>query len=477
MQTIYLVPLSTPQTLTQAAWRRLVAADRLFLLSAQHPCAKPVLDAGLEYTAMDDLYEAAADFDALQTAIVRRLLDVHADCTLAVTGAFDALAAALRREAEGRAQVVILPGVPLGLAAFPESAGARRCCANALPERVTPSETLLIEELDTRLLAGEVKLYLQEYFPDDWEVELAVMQEDGSYAVERLPLDQLDRRKRYGVADVLRVPAAPFEALTRYGVDELFDVLRRLRAPGGCPWDREQTHRTIKEALLEECYETMDAIDREDDDDLVEELGDVLMQVAFHAVIGTERGSFTLRDITTRLVAKLVYRHPHVFGAVQADTSEEVLKNWAALKKAEKHQQTQTDVLRSVPKNFPALLRSRKVQKRAADVGFDWETADDAFIKIGEETAELRAAMEQGGNVAEELGDLLFAVVNVARLLHLEPEFLLAAATDKFIERFMKMEQLALSQGHRLETLSLAEQDALWNAVKEAERAAGTGEF
>ena len=273
MQTIYLVPLSTPQTLTQAAWRRLTSADRLFLLSAQHPCARPVLDAGLAFTAMDDLYEAAEDFDALQTAIARRLLGVHADCTLAVTGAPDALAAALRREAEGRVQVVILPGVPLGLAAFPESAGARRCCANALPERVTPSETLLIEELDTRLLAGEVKLYLQEYFPDDWEVELAVMQEDGSYAVERLPLDQLDRRKRYGVADVLRVPAAPFEALTRYGVDELFDVLRRLRAPGGCPWDREQTHRTIKEALLEECYETMDAIDREDDDDLVEELG------------------------------------------------------------------------------------------------------------------------------------------------------------------------------------------------------------
>ena len=228
MQTIYLVPLSTPQTLTQAAWRRLVAADRLFLLSAQHPCARPVLDAGLEYTAMDDLYEAAADFDALQTAIARRLLDVHADCTLAVTGAFDALAAALRREAEGRAQVVILPGVPLGLAAFPESAGARRCCANALPERVTPSETLLIEELDTRLLAGEVKLYLQEYFPDDWEVELAVMQEDGSYAVERLPLDQLDRRKRYGVADVLRVSAAPFEALTRYGVGR---AVRRAAPP------------------------------------------------------------------------------------------------------------------------------------------------------------------------------------------------------------------------------------------------------
>lgn len=465
MNTIYLAPLSTPATLTQAAWSCIAGADRLFLLSALHPCAKPVLDAGLAFETMDDLYETATDFDALQAAIAGRLLGAG-DCTLAMTGAADALLPVLRAAAAGRAHIAVLPGVPMGVAAFPECASARRIPANALPERLFSAEELLVEELDTRLLAGEVKLQLAEYYPDEWEVELAHMRADGTFVSRRIALDELDRQKNYDAVTVLRVPAVPFDGLTRYGYEDLLTVLSRLRAPGGCPWDREQTHRTIKESLLEECYETMDAIDREDDAGMAEELGDVLMQVAFHATIAAEQGRFTARDITTELVRKLIYRHPHVFGAAQADTAAQVLQNWDALKKVEKHQQTQADVLAGVPKNFPALLRSRKVQKRAADVGFDWDSAEDAFFKIGEETEELRAAMRSGGNVEEELGDLLFAVVNVARLLHLEPEFLLAAATDKFIDRFARMETLARSRGLKLEEMPLSEQDKLWNEIK-----------
>lgn len=465
MQTIHIVPLSTPRTLTQAAWERLRAADRLFLLSAQHPCARPVLEAGLPHAALDALFDAAEDFDALAAAVAARLLDAG-DCTLAVTGAPDALIAALTQAAGGRARLDVLPGVPLGLAAFPERVAARRLCANALPERLDPGEELLLEELDSRLLAGEVKLRLLEYFPDGWEAFVSEMGEDGAFSRRAVPLCGLDRQKRYGPTTVAYVPAAPFEKLERYGFDELLSVLRRLRAPGGCPWDREQTHETIKESLLEECYEAMDAIDRGDDVDLAEELGDVLLQVAFHAEIAREQGRFTARDVTTGLVQKLVYRHPHVFGSVRADTSEQVLKNWDALKKVEKKQQSQADVLESVPKNFPALLRSRKVQKRAAAVGFDWDSAGDAFYKIGEEAEELSRAMAGDGSAAEEVGDLLFAVVNVARLLHIEPEFALAAATDKFIDRFRRMEQAALAAGRRLEDMTLAEQDAVWDEVK-----------
>lgn len=202
---------------------------------------------------------------------------------------------------------------------------------------------------------------------------------------------------------------------------------------------------------------------------MVEELGDVLMQVAFHAVIASEQGRFTDRDIVTELVQKLIYRHPHVFGSVQADSSAQVLRNWDALKKVEKHQETETDVLKSVPKNFPALLRSRKVQKRAAGIGFDWDSAETAFFKIGEEMEELHAAMNGNGNVEEELGDLLFSVVNVARLLHLEPEFVLAAATDKFIDRFSRMEALAAADGKKLEDLPLSEQDRFWKLAKAGE--------
>ena len=228
----------------------------------------------------------------------------------------------------------------------------------------------------------------------------------------------------------------------------------------------------MKGALLEECYEVLDAIDQKDDAALCEELGDVLLQVVFHAAIAESQGRFTVRDVATGIVQKLIYRHPHVFGSVKADTAEQVLVNWDRLKKAEKHQQTQTDAMKSVPRGFPALMRSRKVQKKAADVGFDWDSAEAAFPKISEEAEELRAAMGSGEGIAEEMGDLLFAVVNVARLLHLEPEFLLQEATDKFIGRFSAMEALALSRGTKLENLSFSEQDELWSLIKSTENRA-----
>jgi tetrapyrrole methylase family protein/MazG family protein len=245
-------------------------------------------------------------------------------------------------------------------------------------------------------------------------------------------------------------------------------IVRRLRAPNGCPWDREQTHASLKNALLEESYELIDAIDEEDDAHICEEMGDVLLQFALHAAIAEEQSAFTSRDACTELVEKLIYRHPHVFGNIRVSGSEEVLKNWDALKMAQRNQSTQTEVLKGVPKSFPALLRSRKVQKKAADIGFDWSSAKDAFYKIAEETEELRQAIEGSGDVEEEMGDLLFAVVNVARLLKLEPEFLLMHATDKFISRFEAMEQLSLMQGRALKDLPFPEQDKLWEEVKKS---------
>jgi tetrapyrrole methylase family protein/MazG family protein len=245
-------------------------------------------------------------------------------------------------------------------------------------------------------------------------------------------------------------------------------VVRRLRAPGGCPWDREQTHASLKNALLEECYELIDAIDEGDDDHICEELGDVLLQFALHAVIAEEQSAFTDRDAETELVEKLIYRHPHVFGSVKVNGSGEVLKNWDALKMKQRSQNTQTEVLKSVPKGFPALLRSRKVQKKAADVGFDWPNANEAFFKISEEAQELKEAMENNGNVSEEMGDLLFSIVNVARLLKLEPEFLLMEATDKFIDRFSTMEELARVRNVSLNDMTLQEMDVLWEEAKKS---------
>ena len=246
-------------------------------------------------------------------------------------------------------------------------------------------------------------------------------------------------------------------------------MLRRLRAPDGCPWDREQTHASLKKDMREECYELMDAIDEDDDEHMVEECGDLLMNVLFHPIIGEEQGRFDDRDVTTEIVKKLIYRHPHVFGNVHVNSSAEVLKNWDALKQKEKGQQTVTATLRSVPRSFPAMLRCEKVQKKAQKVGFDFHSASDAFYKIEEETGELKTAMETGVDIEKEMGDLFFAAMNVCRLLGLDGEETLHKATDKFIRRFEQMEKNIDAAGKKLDGLTLAEMDEYWEKAKVTE--------
>ena len=249
----------------------------------------------------------------------------------------------------------------------------------------------------------------------------------------------------------------------------MLTVLRRLRAPDGCPWDREQTHASLKKDMREECYELMDAIDEDDDEHMVEECGDLLMNVLFHPIIGEEQGRFDDRDVTTEIVKKLIYRHPHVFGNVHVNSSAEVLKNWDALKQKEKGQQTVTATLRSVPRSFPAMLRCEKVQKKARKVGFDFHAASDAFYKIEEETGELKTAMETGVGIEKEMGDLFFAAMNVCRLLGLDGEETLHKATDKFIRRFEQMEKNIDAAGKKLDGMTLAEMDEYWEKAKVTE--------
>ena len=250
------------------------------------------------------------------------------------------------------------------------------------------------------------------------------------------------------------------------------EVMHRLRAPGGCPWDAEQTHSSLRSSLIEESYEVLDAIDREDATALEEELGDLLLQVVFHAIIEEERREFNMIDVISGIVNKLIYRHPHVFGEVKVNSADDVLVNWEALKKKEKHQDTVADTMRSIPAAFPALMRSSKIQKKAANVGFDFDNAAMALPKVHEEADEVLAAINSGDkeNLAEEIGDLLFACVNVARLVKVDPELALSAATDKFMKRFISMEALILSEGKRLEGMGLTEMDSYWDRIKLSEK-------
>ena len=250
-----------------------------------------------------------------------------------------------------------------------------------------------------------------------------------------------------------------------YNVKDLEEIVRILRAPGGCPWDAEQTHQSIRRNFLEEAYEAAEAIDEESPEHLKEELGDVLLQVVFHARMEQEEGRFDLDDVADGVCKKLIYRHPHVFGDVSVSGTGEVLSNWEELKRKEKGQATNTDALESVARSLPALWRAEKVQKKAKKAGFDWPDVSGALDKLSEELEELKAAAAEGTNVAEELGDLLFSAVNVSRFLKVDCEDALNQATDKFIDRFRKVEAQA---GDRPMTeMTLAELDQLWERAKE----------
>lgn len=258
----------------------------------------------------------------------------------------------------------------------------------------------------------------------------------------------------------------------KYTLDDLLEIMVRLRAPGGCPWDREQTHETLRKCFIEETYEALEAIDTKNQELLKEELGDVLLQVVFHAQLEAESGSFDFSDVVDGVARKMIERHPHVFGSVTAETTEDVLRNWDAIKKETKQQKTQKEVLESVSKALPALMRSEKVQHKAAKVGFDWPDVSGALEKVEEELQELKAAAaeQNSANIQEELGDLLFSVVNVSRFLHTDPEEALTRSCDKFIERFGKVEELAASRGLDMKAASLEELDSIWDEVKKEGR-------
>ena len=252
----------------------------------------------------------------------------------------------------------------------------------------------------------------------------------------------------------------------RYGVKDLETIVSILRAPGGCPWDREQTHASLRRGLMEESCEVIEAINEESPAHLQEELGDVLLQVVFHADIEKDAGRFDLEDVADGICKKLIFRHPHVFGDVSVSGTDEVLSNWEELKRKEKSQETYTDTLNAVAKSLPALWRAEKVQKKAKNAGFDWGECSPAVDKLSEELEELKEAIAQGTNVHEELGDLLFAAVNVSRFVGADPEETLNAATEKFISRFAKVEELAKAQGQDMAQMSLTELEQLWEAAK-----------
>ena len=259
-----------------------------------------------------------------------------------------------------------------------------------------------------------------------------------------------------------------FEFKEKYNISDLMSIVAVLRAPGGCPWDREQTHESIKKNFIEETYEVVEAINKKSPEMLKEELGDILLQVALHAEMEREAGNFDFNDIANDIVKKLIIRHPHVFGEVVAKTEEEALSSWDAAKAKSKGTKSQSESMLSVPRELPALMRAQKIQQKAAKVGFDWDDASGAFDKLDEEINELKSALAHGSKteIEDEFGDVLFSCVNISRFLKLDSEEALTGATDKFVERFKKVEALAKERNIDMKASSIQELDALWDEAK-----------
>lgn len=466
--------------LTLGALKALKQEDATIILRTdKHGLAPFLKDQGIAYSTMDDLYEQYDNFDDMYKAMVKRIVDAaeHGDVILAVPGhpmVGERLVLELITELDPKIyDITIVPGISRigAVTALLQKTDVRGMNIMTAPEMeamyLDPRMTTVILNVYNPIIASEVKLKLLRSYPAELEIYIVHQAEAGKLNYSKVLLYELDRVGSFDHTTCIYIPPVEMKELESYDFFHLLEIMGKLRSPEGCPWDREQTHKSLRQNLIEEAYELLEAIDLEDPDKIIEELGDVLLQVVFHSQIAKERGEFDIMDVTTRVCKKLIERHPHIFGNVKADTAEQVISNWEEIKKKEKGLKSHTQVLKDIPRNLPALMRGYKVQKKAAMVGFDWDRVEDAMKKVDEELEELKSVYltQDEEKITEELGDLLFAIVNVARFLNVEPELALGDTIDKFIRRFEYIESNA---DRPLEKMTLDEMDSLWNEAKKA---------
>lgn len=460
------IGIGAAESLSLGAWEKIKSAGQLVLQTGRIPLADWLREQGIRFETLDAFYEQAEDFEELVALALAHLRQMP-DAALCLMGELSQHKLAAALAAEGLAEE-ILPGMGFGEAALALCAGARSpgaalCCPASEFEQsgFTGGSSLVLTELDNPYLAADLFSALSRFYPADAPCHLVHMGRRHSMTLADFPsFPHFD----YSTALVLERPA--FEQKACYDFSDLLAVIARLRAPGGCPWDREQTHQSLRTCLIEECYEVLDAIDAGDEFALADELGDVLLQVVMHAAIAGEHGQFDALDVADGICRKMIRRHPHIFGDTAVKDSGEVMKNWEAIKRQEKAQKSLAQSLADVPAGMPALIRAQKIQKKAAQTGFDWENYEGALEKVREEIEELCAALAGAGDAQEEAGDLLFSAVNLLRKLGIEAEPALLAACRKFADRMAKMESFAKEQGQDLAKMPLSEQDALWERAK-----------
>lgn len=465
--------------LSRRAWRTLKQAKTVILRTSRHNCV-PCLPQGegIEYLNCDDLYERIPAFEGVYAAIVERVMQAAraGDVVYAVpgdplVGESTVLKLLEQAKAEGLA-VTIVSGISFvepTLAAVGVDAldglqildGITVAMMHHPP--INPDFPALLGQVYSREVAGNVKLTLMNQYPDEFPVVLVHGAGTDAPVVERVALYEIDRSEHIQHMTSLYVPALG----NMSSFEQFQEIIAHLRAPEGCPWDREQTHLSLRRYLLEEAHEVLEALDAEDPDALYKEMGDLLLQIVLHTQIAIDEGEFKMADVLANVNRKMINRHPHVFGDAEAKTAGEVLSNWERLKQAEHAAEgvKRESILDGVPKGLPALMQAHQLQEKAAKVRFDWDAIEPVIAKVREELDEVLAA-ETDEHRAEEIGDLLFVVANWARWLKVEPETALRETNAKFYRRFRYVEEGLAAQGKSVKQSTLAEMDALWDAAK-----------
>ncbi len=449
-------------------YARLKRTGNIYVRSEMLECAKFLAERGFSYQTFDNFYEETEDFDMLNENIFDALKNIatEGDVCYVVDGC-------------GVEDIVGARLVKYGAKLYSAAPKGVECVAhkgetkwtsisavdyiNSVSGKAVPT---LIYEIDTFEKACDVKLKIMQEFGDD----ISVVFSDGK--VEKIKAYEMDNYASFSYRCACFVCPEQLAKRSVFTYSDLEEVVAFLRSENGCPWDREQTHESLRSAMAEEAYEAMEAIDSGDPFALEEELGDVLLQVALHAQIAKEEGTFSGGDIATNICKKMINRHTHVFGDAVAKTAGDTLDIWEAVKQEEKGQETFTDTLKAVPKTFPSLMKAQKIKKRASKANFDWNDISGVIAKVKEELSELEDAMNKDTNIYEEMGDLLFSIACLSSHLKIDAETALDDACKKFVDRFEIMENLAGEEGKKLTEYDYESYDVLYNKAKKAHKEA-----
>ncbi|WP_251554321.1 nucleoside triphosphate pyrophosphohydrolase [Neobacillus muris] len=470
------------EQLPLGVYRKLMKATIVFLRTKEHPVVPSLQEEGMNFVSFDAVYEKHGQFEDVYQEIVQTLLErsQSSDIVYAVPGhplVAERTVQLLIEEAPKQGIEIKIGGGQSFIDALFASIkidpveGFQLLDGTSIhSEQLQMDQHIIISQVYDQFVASDVKLALMERYPDDYPVAIITAAGSENEIIQQVPLYELDRNMSVNNLTSVYVPPVKEEAVLWKNFAKFREIIAILRGPNGCPWDKKQTHESLKKYLIEETYEVIDAIDSGDLDHLVEELGDVLLQVMLHAQIGEDEGFFTIDDVIEGISAKMIRRHPHVFGEGKADSAEEVVQNWQEIKRQEKGGEMPDSILAGISLSLPNLLRAFELQKKAAKVGFDWQEIGPALEKVREELQEFIAELDgtEAGltRAKQEFGDLLFAFVNVARFLNINPEEALFATNEKFIRRFRYIEEKVKRSGKTFDDYTLEELDRFWDEAK-----------